>query len=450
MRRMTKTEERKEGHGGSGVGIVHNPHVASRLARRNARRLRGSRVARGSVTTLTLASPVVFLCISLTLLLLWLLESAFAQPVFSPTQNPVAGSRVFGLKGCTRCHAVNGVGGQVGPDLGRIPGPRSFYALAAAMWNHFPRMAAKMSELGIFHPYLNPRETGDLIAFLHTLNYFDPPGNLEIGQRLFAKKKCIVCHQLGGTGGVIGPNLDFLKQYGSPIFVAAAMWNHGPAMVEAMRVRGITRPTFKGSELIDLIAYLKSASPHPADEPLHLLPGQAEEGRRLFEVKRCRVCHSVGGKGGPVGPDLAERGLRRSLTEFAAAMWNKTPAMIQAMEAREISVPQLRPEEMADIVAYLYSVGYFAEPGDSRQGEKVVAGKGCLNCHSVAGKGGKAAPDLARVQDLGSPAAVISALWNHALLMEKLAKARGIAWPQFRPQEMADLVAYLQALGDRR
>src|SRR3972149_2490144 len=118
MRRMTKTEERKEGHGGSGVGIVHNPHVASRLARRNARRLRGSRVARGSVTTLTLASPVVFLCISL---LLWPLESAFAQSVFSPTQNPVAGSRVFGLKGCTRCYAVNGVGGQVGPDLCRIP-----------------------------------------------------------------------------------------------------------------------------------------------------------------------------------------------------------------------------------------------------------------------------------------------------------------------------------------
>jgi mono/diheme cytochrome c family protein len=390
------------------------------------------------------------LFVSVALLLFWSLGPAFAQQLLSPTHNPVTGSRVFGAKACSRCHAVNGVGGQVGPDLARIPQSRSFYGLAAAMWNHYPRMIEQMGELGIFHPYLDPQETGDLIAFLYTLNYFDPPGNLEAGRRLFAEKKCIVCHQVGGTGGVIGPNLDLLKQYGSPIYVAAAMWNHGPSMAEAMRVRGITRPTFKGAELIDLIAYLKSASPLPAEGPILVLPGQADEGHRLFEEKRCVACHSVGGKGGPVGPDLAERELHRSMTEFAAAMWNKTPAMITAMKARGISVPQLRPEEMADIVAYLYSVRYFVEPGDSRRGRKVLAAKGCLRCHSVSGKGGKAAPDFAQEKRFVSPAAVISDLWNHALVMEKLTEAQGITWPQFRPEEMADLVAYFQTLRRRR
>src|SRR3989338_7927187 len=252
---------------------------------------------------------------------------AFAQPLFSPTQDPVAGASVFGAKGCSKCHAINGVGGKIGPDLGRVRRPRSFYDLAASMWNHLPGMAERMRQYKIQRPVLTPQETGDLIAFLYTLDYFDPPGNAAMGKRLFSEKKCIVCHQVGGVGGVIGPNLDSLRQYGSPIFVAAAMWNHGPAMAEAMRLKSIARPSFTGSEFFDLIAYLKTSSPEARDGPLHILPGRPEQGRRLFQAKRCIECHSVGGQGGRVGPDLAERALHRSITQFAEAMWNKGKAM---------------------------------------------------------------------------------------------------------------------------
>lgn len=387
---------------------------------------------------------------AVVVLLLWQVGPLVAQELFTPAQDPVAGSRVFGAKGCSRCHAVNGVGGDVGPDLAHISRPRSFYDLAAAMWNHYPRMAERMRELEIARPRLDPRETGNLIAFLYTLDYFDPPGNAEVGKQLFVRKRCIVCHQAGGQGGVVGPNLDFLKQYGSPIFVATAMWNHGPAMAEAMRARGITRPTFRGSELNDLIAYLKSASPEPADEPLYVLPGRADEGKRLFEEKGCIECHSAAGKGGKLGPDLAERGLHRSLTEFATAMWNKTPGMVRAMKVRGILLPQLAPQEMADIVAYLYSVRYFAESGDARKGEAVVRGKGCLECHSIRGKGGKGGGDLVRLTRLPSPEAVIAVMWNHGLIMEEQGKVRKTPWPTFSPEEMADLAAYLQALRGSR
>jgi mono/diheme cytochrome c family protein len=342
------------------------------------------------------------------------------------------------------------VGGKIGPDLGRIARPRSFYDLATEMWNHLPEMAERMRQFGIVRPYLDPRETGDLIAFLYTLDYFDPPGNAGAGRRLFREKKCIVCHQVGGSGGVVGPNLDSLARFGSPILVAAAMWNHGPAMAEVMRARKIERPTFKNSELLDLIAYLKSAAPAPAEGPLYVLPGRSEEGRRLFVDKGCIQCHSVGGQGGLVGPDLVERGLHRSLTQFAAAMWNKAPAMLEAMKARGTSLPQLQAEEMADLVAYLYSVRYFAEPGDTRKGRQLVADKGCLGCHSLDGRGGRVAGDLARVKGLDSPGTVISALWNHSFVMEHRAERRKVPWPKVRPEEMADLVAFLQAQGRPR
>jgi mono/diheme cytochrome c family protein len=377
------------------------------------------------------------------------LGAAWAQPVFSPSQDPLAGSRVFGAKGCVKCHSVNGVGGKVGPDLARISRPRSFYDLTTAMWNHLHHMTERMKQLGITRPRLDAREAGDLVGFLYTLNYFDPPGDTAVGRRLFSEKQCIVCHQVGGTGGVVGPNLDPFKQFASPIYVAAAMWNHAPAMAEVMKARGVERPTFTGQELRDLIAFLAPATAGPQEGPLYVLPGRPELGRQLFAGKGCIQCHSVGGVGGRVGPDLVALGVRRSPIEFAATIWNKAPAMIAAMQPRGITVPQLRPEEMADIVAYLYSVRYLAGGGSIQKGYAVATYKGCLNCHAIRGERGKPASDLTKAKGLDSPAAVIAALWNHAVVTPTIAGKKA-EWPTFKPEEMADLVALLQSLGEPR
>jgi cytochrome c2 len=371
--------------------------------------------------------------------------SAWAQ-VSAPPQDPLAGSRVFGSKGCVKCHAVNGIGGRIGPDLGRIPRPRSFYDLATAMWNHLPHMAGRMQQLGIARPHLEVQEAADLIGFLYTLNYFDVPGNAAAGRRVFAEKRCVVCHQVDGVGGVVGPNLDFLRPFSSPIYVAAAMWNHGPQMTDAMAARGIQRPSFTGTELRDLIAFLAPGTGGPPDGPIYVLPGRADNGRRLFAEKRCAECHSVGGQGGKVGPDLGERAVRRSAIDFAAEMWNKAPKMLAAMKPRGIVAPQLRPEEMADVIGYLHSVRYFADPGNIQRGWAVATSKGCLTCHAISGERGKPASDLTRVR-LTEPAAVVAALWNHAVVTAPAPSGGKLAWPELRGEEMADLAALLTSFG---
>lgn len=90
-----------------------------------------------------------------------------------------------------------------------------------------------------------------------------------------------MCRLRGGTGGVARPNLDFLAQFGSPILIAAELRNDGPAMAAAMRDKGIARPTFRDAELRDLISYLRATSQTRSEEPLYVLPGRADEGRRI-------------------------------------------------------------------------------------------------------------------------------------------------------------------------
>jgi mono/diheme cytochrome c family protein len=84
-----------------------------------------------------------------------------------------------------------------------------------------------------------------------------------------------------------------------------------------------------------------------------------------------------------VGPALAGRGSPEGLIDFAAAMWNKAPAMTREMGARGVAVPDLSASEMADIVAYLYATGYFGGSGNAERGRLVLGEKGCASCHRL-------------------------------------------------------------------
>lgn len=380
--------------------------------------------------------------LAIALLVLAPSSIVLAQHLSEPAQNATAGAGVFGSRGCVGCHSIRGLGGRDGPDLAGVADRLSFYGLASAIWNHLPRSEGRAD----FR--MGPRETGNLLAFLYTTSYFDPPGDLETGKRLFAGKNCILCHQVRGVGGVVGPDLDLVARYGSPISIAAAMWNHGPSMAEAMRERGIGRPGFTGSELLDLLSWLQSQSREFPQEPVYVLPGSAVRGRALFDGKACSRCHGAAGEGSMVGPNLAERSVDRSLVQFAAAMWNKAPAMNRGMRARGISVPALTAGEMADIVAYLYSVRYFRESGSVQAGRTVIRSKGCLDCHSLGGIGGRQASDLEERRGADTPTEAIAEMWRHFGLEVEAGRASP-AWSVLRPEEMAGLAAFLQSGGGR-
>ena len=80
---------------------------------------------------------------------------------------------------------------------------------------------------------------------------------------------------------------------------------------------------------------------------------------------------------------------------------------------------------------------------DSSRGEALFTTLACVQCHTVNGKGGSAAPDLGKLADRNfNPSTLAATMWNHAPAMWASMRARGIGLPDLNDQGAADLFAY--------
>ena len=190
-----------------------------------------------------------------------------------------------------------------------------------------------------------------------------------------------------------------------------------------------------------LVAGPAAAQSGPAGFALPTDPGA---GTRVFLRKGCVQCHSVGGQGRRIGPDLSRATAGSRVTDIVAAMWNHVPSMQRQMAVFDIQPPTFRAEEIGALIGFLYSLGTRRPwQGDPDRGRALFTGRGCGGCHRVAGVGrGRTALDL--LSRRLTPVATATALWNHRRPVAS-ARARGLSLPPVEPQEMADLVSFLHA-----
>lgn len=146
------------------------------------------------------------------------------------------GEALVKAKGCTDCHAKGWAKFH----------NQTITDIAVDMWNHQTNMRQPP-------PELTQAEMRQIIGYIWSQQYFRGEGNAERGKKVFAEKSCGTCHNDPSSGA---PKLG--KGSYSDITMVAALWEHGPRMLDLMTQKKVPWPRFTAGQMSDLIAYLNS------------------------------------------------------------------------------------------------------------------------------------------------------------------------------------------------
>ena len=257
---------------------------------------------------------------------------ALSAPAASSTQeNPAvqAGLLVYREFNCSYCHAINGVGGAVGPDLSTIGANLTKENLVAYLSNPNSMIPHTL------HPKLQflPDELDNLATYLLTLG---APVQYSAQAPVLFGTYCSSCHAINGKGGTIGPDLTTVGSRRSLSFLQSFITDPGAV------VPGATMPAFKSTltaaQIQDIAAYLYSlkspapsatATPTPTPTATPSQPsaaastfGQLAQAGQPVYSSNCASCHGTHGEGvsAPAlwGPNasLASAGTAKGLLDY--------------------------------------------------------------------------------------------------------------------------------------
>lgn len=349
------------------------------------------------------------------------------------------GAKLLETRNCTQCHSAGGGA----PDLSRRSA-RDFTpaSLAAAFWNHGPRMWQAMTAKNLPVTPLTANEIADLYAYFHSIRYFDPRGEAGRGKALFTSKKCTSCHNLTPGGeSKPGPPVSEWPALTNQIQWMENLWNHSGGILAALEKSGNVWPVLTPQEMTDLLVYIRNLPRQRQEKPTLVLE-DPEIGEQVFTARSCGVCHTVGAKEAGKFDLLASAKSSYTFTELSVRMWNHLPQMRKQASAAGMQFPAFSENEMSQLLAYLFAKRYFEEKGKPARGQAIYTSKKCGTCHDQPSSG---APNLRQHRGDYSSHSMAAAVWRHGPRMQSEIERRGLSWPTLTGEQMANLVAYLNA-----
>jgi cytochrome c len=108
-----------------------------------------------------------------------------------------------------------------------------------------------------------------LVGYLVSTQFFEERGDPRQGKKVFARKRCGICHDDPSSGA---PARSAMAGRMTSFDMVAALWKHGPVMLNRMRLKRISWPRFSGSEMADLTAYLHGLQLKQRRPPIDAAP----------------------------------------------------------------------------------------------------------------------------------------------------------------------------------
>lgn len=252
---------------------------------------------------------------------------------FEPMGDAGRGLKTFHSKKCDGCHLKDSTGRAVA--VSKWQSASDPIALVSAMWNHIPQMREEMAKRGQKWPELTARDLSDVVLYARsfpanrnqTIRLELPP--LEGGDGLIEQWGCKTCH-VGKNE--FGPQMSRLTLTD----VAAALWNHGPKMVQ----NPTQIPAEEMRKLLGAVWARQFVKP----------AGDAMKGRKVAETKKCVTCHEGGS-----APDFAALQGKFTVLRLTSALWAHGPNMLKQMTEKKIDWPRLTVVDVENLVAYIDS-----------------------------------------------------------------------------------------------
>ena len=164
---------------------------------------------------------------------------------------------------------------------------------------------------------------------------------VQTGREVYREINCAYCHSINEAGGNIGPDLSSIGSKLEKGEINTYLQNPHAMVPTTLHPKLL----FTDEELEALTTYLLTLGAPVA---------YSIEAPALFEGN-CSSCHMINGKGGTLGPDLSGIGERRSINFLEAFTIDPESVLPGATMPAYRDI--LTPEQIADIAAYLYSLG---------------------------------------------------------------------------------------------
>jgi len=243
------------------------------------------------------------------------------------------GKQIFDQKNCSECHSLKEPSAGPGKPVSQWTVFGDPVLLVSEMWNHSGQMAKAFAEHKRRWVKLSGQDISDLTVYLQhlpgapttTVNLYLP--DPAIGKDLF-EGVCRRCHQ----GSL---RLDNRLENKTLTDVAADMWDHAPRMV--------TAPTVGSEEMRKIVAYVW------LNQFLTTM-GSPARGEKVFTAKHCASCHMDPSSG---APKLARGEQTYTPITMISVLWTHGPAMREKMREKGFSWPNLSPDDIDGLVAYL-------------------------------------------------------------------------------------------------